>query len=99
MKATTMYVPMAAMLFTAALLVPAAAQTYVPFKGSIQGHEVDTPQGAPPTTLAANGSVTGNGTLVGRFSFTYQLTVNLANGTAIGTARLIAANGDSVYTT
>jgi hypothetical protein len=25
--------------------------------------------------------------------------VNLANGTAIGTARLIAANGDSVYTT
>jgi hypothetical protein len=95
-----MYVPMAAMILTAALAIPAAAQKQVPFKGSIQGQEIDTPQGGPPpTTLMVDGSDTGIATHVGQFSFTYQLTVNLANGTATGSARLIAANGDSVYTT
>jgi hypothetical protein len=90
----------AAMLFTAALAVPVAAQKQVPFKGSLQGHEIDTPQGGPPpTTLIVDGSATGIATLVGQFSFSYQLTVNLANGTATGSARLIAANGDSISTT
>src|SRR3989442_15205466 len=45
---TTIYLPMAAMLFTAALAVPAARQNQVPFKGSIQGHEIDTPRAALP---------------------------------------------------
>ena len=90
----------AAMLLTAALAVPAAAQNQVPFKGSLQGHEIDTPQGGPPpTTLSVDGSARGIATHVGQFSFAYQLTVNLANGTATGSARLIAANGDSVDTT
>jgi len=91
----------AALLLTATLAVPAvAALIQVPFKGSIQGHETDTPQGGPPpTSLIVDGSATGIGTLVGQFSLTYQLTVNLANGTATGSAHLIAANGDSVYTT
>ena len=97
---TTIYRPMAAMLLIAALAVPAAAQNRVPFKGSIQGHEILTPQGGPPpTTLIVDGSATGIATQVGQFTFTYQLTVNLANGTATGSARLIAANGDTVYTT
>jgi hypothetical protein len=97
---TTIYLPMAAMLLTVALAAPAAAQHQVPFKGSIQGNEIDTPQGGPPpTTLIANGSATGIGTHVGQFSFTYHLTVTLANGTATGTAHLIAANGDSIDTT
>jgi len=97
---TTIYLPMTAMLLTAALAVPAAAENHVPFKGSLQGHEIDTPQGGPPpTTLIVDGSATGIATHLGRFSFTYQLTVNLATGTATGSARLIAANGDSVYTT
>jgi hypothetical protein len=34
-----------------------------------------------------------------KFSFTYQLTVTLASGTAIGSGQLIAANGDSIDTT
>ena len=38
----------AAMLLTAALAMPAAAQKQVPFKGSLQGHETDTPEGGPP---------------------------------------------------
>jgi hypothetical protein len=94
------YLPMAAMWLASALAVPAAAQHQVPFKGSIQGHEIETPQGGPPpTTLMVDGSVTGIATLVGQFSYTYQLTVTLANGTATGSGLLVAANGDSVYTT
>jgi hypothetical protein len=97
---TTIYRPIAAMLLTAALAVSAAAQKQVPFKGSLQGQEIDTPQGGPPpTTLSVNGSATGIATHVGQFSFTYQVTVTLASGTATGSANLIAANGDIVYTT
>ena len=93
------YLPMAAMILTG-FAVPMAAEDQVPFKGSIQGHEIDAPQGGPPpTTLNVDGNVTGIATHVGQFSFTYQLTVNLANGTATGSAHLIAANGDSIYST
>jgi len=90
----------AAALLAAALAVPAAAQRHVPFKGSLQGHETDTPQGGPPpTTLSVDGSTTGIATLVGQFSFSYQLTVTLATGTSTGSAQLVAANGDSIFTT
>jgi hypothetical protein len=90
----------AAMLLTAALAVPAVAQKQVPFKGSLQGHETDTPEGGPPpTTVNVDGSATGIATHVGQFSFSYHLTVILADGTATGSAQLIAANGDSVFTT
>jgi hypothetical protein len=90
----------AAMLLTAVLAVQAAAQKQVPFKGSLQGHETDTPEGGPPpTTLSVDGNTTGIASHVGQFSFSYQLTVTLANGTATGSAQLIAANGDSIYTT
>jgi hypothetical protein len=90
----------AALILTAALAVPAAAQKQVPFKGAMQGREIDTPQGGPPpTTLLADGRTRGIATLVGQFSFTYQLTVTLANGTATGSAQLIAANGDGVFMT
>lgn len=86
----------------ACLCVAGAAQigNQVPFKGSLQGHEIDSPvDGPPPTQVIANGSAKGIGTLVGQFSFTYQITINLANGTATGSAHLIAANGDSIFTT
>jgi hypothetical protein len=33
---------MAAMILTAALAVPVAAQKQVPFKGAMQGHDTDT---------------------------------------------------------
>ena len=90
----------AAVLLTAFLAFPAAAQKLVPFQGSLQGLETDTPQGGPPpTTLNADGNTTGIATLVGQFSFTYQLTVTLATATATGSGHLVAANGDSIYTT
>ena len=93
---TTIYLLMAAMLLTAALAVPAAAQHPIPFKGSLQGQEADT--GEFPI-ITANGSTTGIATVVGKFSFTYQLTINLLTAMATGSGHLIAANGDSIDTT
>ena len=89
-----------ALVLLAMTVTAAAAQKQVPFKGSMQGQEIDTPEGGPPpTTLSADGNTTGIATNVGQFSFSYQLTVNLANGTATGSAQLIAASGDSIFTT
>jgi hypothetical protein len=100
MQSKSVNLLIAGLILTAALAGPAAAQKLVPFNGAMQGHEIDTPQGGPPpTTLLADGSVRGIATLVGEFSLTYTLTVNLADGTATGSAQLIAANGDSIFTT
>jgi hypothetical protein len=83
----------------ACLCVAGADQSnkQVPFKGSIQGNETHTIQTFPEIT--ANGSCTGIGTLVGQLSFTYQDTINIVAGTGTGIGQLIAANGDSIYTT
>jgi len=100
MQSKSVNLVIAAVILTAAFTVPTAAQNQVPFKGSLQGQEIDTPEGGPPpTTLNADGSASGIATLVGQFSFRYQLTVNLANDTATGSAQLIAANGDNIFTT
>jgi hypothetical protein len=87
---TTIYLPMAAMLLTAALAVPAAAQKQVPFKDTLQAHDTDV---LFPTTVLVTTSGTGIGTLVGQFSFTQEVTLNLTTGTATGSAHWIAANG------
>lgn len=100
MKTTTrsiIYLPMAAMILTAALAVPAAAQKQVPFKGTIQADEIHTHISA--TTAVITGSGTGIATHVGKFSLTYALTANFATLTETGSATLIAANGDSIYAT
>lgn len=91
------HVSLAAMIVTAALAVPAAAQ-HVPFKGSFQGDDTIS-AGPSPTTALLSTSGTGTGTLLGRFSFTQALTLDFVNLTNTGEARWIAANGDSIYTT
>jgi hypothetical protein len=87
---TKICLPMAGMILTAALALPAAAQTQVPFKGTFQGNDTVT----PPTLTQ---SITGIGTLVGQFSSTTVLTLTASGGT--GSAHWIAANGDSIDTT
>ena len=87
---SNIYLPIAAMILTAALALPAAAQTQVPFKGTFQGNDTVT----PPTLTQ---SITGIGTHVGQFSSTTVLTLTASGGT--GTAHWIAANGDSIDTT
>src|SRR5258707_4625073 len=95
---SNIYLPMAAMILTAALAVPAAEQKQVPFKGAMQAHDTDSP-GPSPTTVVVTTSGTGIGTHLGQFSFTQEATVNLTAGTDTGSAHWIAANGDSIYTT
>ena len=87
-------VPMAAMLLTAALAIPAAAQKQVPFKGALQGDEKQEP-GLPGTVLA-HGSVTGIASQFGRFKMTYDATVNVTDGSGVGTGQFVAANGDTI---
>src|SRR6266851_7100329 len=95
---SNIYLPMAAMILTAALAIPAAAQKQVPFMGAMQGHDTVSP-GPSPTTALLRTTATGTGTLLGQFSFTQELTINGANLTDTGSAQWIAANGDIIYTT
>ena len=91
MKTTTrfnIYLPMAAMILTAALAVPAAAQNQVPFKGTFQGNDTV----APPTITTSG---TGTGTLVGQLSLTEVVTLT----SLTGAGHWVAANGDTIETT
>jgi len=85
---TKIYLPMAAMILTAALAIPAAAQTQVPLKGEFQGNDT-----VAPTTITTNGTATG--TLLGQFSLTNVVTPS----SLTGTGHWVAANGDSIDTT
>jgi hypothetical protein len=85
---TKIYLPMAAMILSAAIALPAAAQQQVAFKGTFQGSDTV----APPTITTA---ATGIGTLVGQLSLT-----DVVNSTSLtGTGHWIAANGDSIDST
>jgi hypothetical protein len=89
------YLQMTGLFLTAALAGSVAATQPVPFNGSIQAVEMSVAQ-FPTLFVDASGS--GNATQLGRFAVTYEVEVNLLNGTAIGSAHFIAANGDSIFT-
>src|SRR3954447_12007323 len=93
--------PLAAMFLSAVLVAPGtalagpAAAPAVPFRGSIQMVEsvvVEFP------TLFSVGIGRGEATHLGRFTVTRQSTVDIPTDVAIGSAQLIAANGDTVLT-
>ena len=94
---SNIYLSMAAMILTAVLAVPAAAQHQVPFKGAMQGHDTDL--GFTSTTVTVLTMGTGIGTHLGQFSFTQTVTVEFATGHDTGSAQWFAANGDSISTT
>ena len=85
---SNIYLPMSAMILTAALAIPAAAQQQVPFKGTFQGKDA-----VNPPTITTSG--TGIGTLMGVFSLTQETTLT----TLSGSAHWVAANGDSIDST
>jgi len=87
---TKIYLPMAGMILTVALAIPAAAQNQVPFKGTFQGNDTISP---PIVTH----SITGIGTHVGQFSSIMVLATGPSGST--GTGNWIAANGDTIVTT
>jgi hypothetical protein len=95
---TKVYLSMAALMLTAAITLPAAAQQQVPFKGTFQGKDCVPAQNtgcsavnAP--TIDTRGS--GIGTQMGEFSLTQQ--TNLA--TFNGSAHWVVANGDGIDST
>jgi hypothetical protein len=95
---TSIYLPMAAVLLTAALAGPAAADDkLVPFSGSLQAHEFAT--FPAPGTLVEDGVGEGIATHLGRFTLTWHFTVNTVAGTGTGPVHFTAANGDSIFTT
>src|SRR5689334_21085667 len=83
------YLPMAAMILTSALGLPAVAQQQVPFNGTFQGSDT-----VALSTITQN--ITGIGLHVGPFSAVTLLTTTASGGT--GTSHWIAANGDSIDT-
>src|SRR5438874_7731902 len=94
---SNIYLPIAAMILTAALAVPAAAQKPVPFEGSFKGQDTDI--GGPDTAFEVDTSGTGIGTPVGQFSFILKAAINFFTNTETGSAHWIAANGDGIDTT
>ena len=101
MKTTTrsnIHLSMAAIMMTAALAIPAVAQNQVPFKGTIQGQDTDKGFTSPGMFLVETNG-TGIGILLGRFTFTLETTINVANGTDTGSAHFTAANGDTIDAT
>src|SRR5260370_8888283 len=100
----SMGLPITAMFLALALAGPLAAQTQVPFSGSVQGQEKDDLQGNPPQQILVDGSLTGVATHLGRITMTYKVTVNLnpqagAVGSATGSGQLTAANRNIIFPT
>jgi len=94
----SIYLPMAAILLTAALAGPAVADDQlVPFSGSLQAQETEV--FPTPGTLLSDGSGGGIATHLGRFTVTWKFTINLADGTGTGPVHFIAANGDEIFST
>ena len=83
--------PMAAIMVTTALAIPAAAQTQVPLKGVFNGKDA-----VNPPTITTTG--VGTGTLLGEFSMTQVTTVTSQTGVT-GSAHWVSANGDSIDST
>ena len=82
---------------SSSLAVAALAQKQVPFKGTMQGTDVDSDATSSSIVVTTDGS--GIGTLFGNFSFTQRVTLSFGTGTTTGVAHWVAANGDSIDTT
>jgi hypothetical protein len=101
MKSTTKSktcMTVASVILATALAIPAAAQKQVPFKGTIQGQDSDKGFTSPGLFLVESNG-TGNGILLGRFTFKLETTINVAESTDTGSAHFEAANGDTIDAT
>jgi hypothetical protein len=92
-------VPMIVAVLLAILVVgttlAASARKPLPFKGSLQAVETHQPN-LPTVFVTATGS--GEATQLGRFTVSYEVTVNVQTGVGSGlSAHFVAANGDSLF--
>ncbi len=87
---------LAAIFVIAFFASPVIADTQVPLNGSFAAVEIDDVQFP---FLYVSGSATGNATQLGRYTATFQETVELFGATSVGAITLVAANGDNVFAT
>ena len=88
-----------AMLLLSVVAIPGfaapAAEQQLPFKGSIHAAETyvfDLP------TMYVSSTGSGNATMLGKYDFSYQITVDLLTGDGTGgLIDFVAANGDHLY--
>jgi len=95
---TILFVPMAALLITAALAGPASAAQDLPFSGVIEGTEdfdFAHPSGIDIKIL---GSGEGKASQLGAFTATWDVDITLANQVQPVERTFVAANGDELYT-
>src|SRR5689334_16112147 len=97
-RTNEIYGAIAVVILSAALAIPAAGQTQVPFKGTIQGQDNDKGFTSPGKFLVET-TGTGNGILLGQFTFKLETTIDVAVFTDTGTAVFTAANGDKIEAT
>ena len=93
--ATTLAPLLVVALAGTTLAAPAKAEKKeLPFKGTLQSVEtyVVTP---PIMAVTANGS--GNATYLGQYAISYEVEVNLETLAGVGSAQIVAANGDVLY--
>lgn len=91
----------AAIVLAATLTASATAKNAVPLKGSFNAVEesyVLLPPEVLFPTLIVSGNGWGQATHLGRYAVTYEAEVNLDNFFGVGSAELVAANGDSLFT-
>jgi hypothetical protein len=87
----------AATFLTVALSSPAVNAGRVPFNGTWESNEVATPFGDPPIGFFSNGQGTLASTELGQLTMYLTALVDPATSDGVGRARLIDANGDSIF--
>ncbi len=90
------------MFLTVAFSGPAADAGKVPFNGTLAANEDFRLLGDPPFGFFVDGSGTATSTQLGQFTLVYTFMVAFSDinpATSPGRARLIAANGDNIFTT
>jgi hypothetical protein len=88
---------MAATFLTVALSSPAVNAGRVPFNGTWESNEVATPFGDPPIGFFSNGQGTLTSTELGQLTMYLTALVDIATSDGVAVARLIDANGDSIF--
>ena len=92
----------AATFLTLALSIPAVNAAGIPlrepFNGTWEANEVSTAFGDPPIGFFSNGQGTLSSTQFGPFTLYLTVLVDMGTFDGVGRARLIDANGDSIFT-
>jgi hypothetical protein len=79
-----------------AYAAPAAAEKQWLVKGKFQANETFELDFVN-MTMSVDAQGSGNAAHLGRYTYEYQATVNLLNGQGLGSAELVAANGDRLF--